>query len=228
MSALVLSVLLLVFALPAAGQPQWQDLGELERAASSYARAQVPRQPGRIEIAIASIDPRTQLPRCENLQPFLPPNAKMWGSTNVGLRCTRPASWSLFVGVTVRVFAEVVVTAHAVGRQQVLAAEDLATRTVDLTQQPLGLITDPAAVIGRITQAALPAGATLRPDMLRAPLAVTQGQTVRLLFRGDGFHVSSEGRSLSNAAVGEPAQVRTGSGRVVKGIVHSPGVIEVR
>src|SRR5262249_4081118 len=105
---------------------------------------------------------------------------------------------------------------------------DLSVRTLDLTQQPLGLITEAQAAIGRMTLAALPAGASLRPDMLRAPFAVTQGQQVRLLFQGEGFRVSSEGRSLSNAAVGEAAQVRTASGKVVKGWVQAPGVVEVR
>jgi flagella basal body P-ring formation protein FlgA len=76
--------------------------------------------------------------------------------------------------------------------------------------------------------AALPAGATLRPDMLRAPFAVAQGQSVKLLFLGEGFRVSSEGRSLSNASIGQPAQVRTASGKVVKGTVQAPGVVEVR
>jgi flagella basal body P-ring formation protein FlgA len=227
MPALVL-LLLLGAAVPTAAQPQWQDLRELERAAESYARTQVPRQPGRVEIAASPLDPRTRLPRCEKLQAFLPPNARLWGNSNIGLRCVEPSAWSVYVPVSVRVFASTVVTARPVGRHQVLSAADLSVRTLDLTQQPLGLITDAQAAVGRMTLAALPAGASLRPDMLRAPFAVAQGQQVRVLFQGEGFRVSSEGRALSSAAVGEAAQVRTASGKVVKGTVQAPGVVEVR
>jgi flagella basal body P-ring formation protein FlgA len=228
MRAPALLPVLLGLALPAASQPQWQDLRELERAAASYARAQVQQQPGRVEVTITPLDPRMRLPRCEKLQPFLPPNSRLWGAGNVGLRCLQPNAWSVFVPVAVRVYASAMVTSRPVGRYQVLSPADLAPRTLDLTQQPLGLITEPAAALGKMTQAALPAGAPLRPDMLRAPFAVAQGQQVRLLFQGEGFRVSSEGRSLSNAAIGEPAQVRTASGKVVKGVVQAAGVVEVR
>jgi flagella basal body P-ring formation protein FlgA len=221
-------LILLAVTLPAAGQPQWQDLGELSRAAEGFARAQVQAQPGRIEVTVATLEAGTRLARCEKLQPFLPSNAPLWGAGNVGLRCVQPHAWSVFVPVTVRVFADVVVTSRPVGRHQVLADADLTRRTVDLTQQPLGLIVEPQSAVGRMTRAALPAGATLRPDMLRAPFAVSQGQHVRLLFQGAQFSISSEGRSLSNAAVGEPAQVRTASGKVVKGIVQEPGVVAVK
>jgi flagellar basal body P-ring formation protein FlgA len=221
-------LLVLAAALPALGQSQWQELAELERAAESYARMQVRHQSGRVEVSATAVDRGTRLPRCEKLQPFLPSNAPLWGSANVGMRCLQPHAWSLFVPVTVRVFADAVVTARSVGRHQLLAEADLASRTVELTQEPLGLITEPSAALGRITRAALPAGATLRPDMLRAPFAVSQGQQVRIVFHGESFRVTSEGRSLSSAAVGEPAQVRTASGKVVKGTVQGPGVVEVR
>lgn len=228
MRAPALLAVLLGLALPAAGQPQWQDLGELERAAESYARAQVQQQPGRVELMITPLDPHTRLPRCEKMQPFLPPDARLWGESSVGLRCLQPSAWSVSVPVTVRVFAAALVTTRPVGRYQVLSSADLAPQTLDLTQQPPGTITDAQAAIGRMTVAALPAGATLHPDLLRAPFAVSEGQPVRLVFQGDGFRASSRGRSLGNAAVGEPVQVRTASGKVVSGVVQAPGVVEVR
>jgi flagella basal body P-ring formation protein FlgA len=221
-------LLLLAAALPAATHAQWHDVGELARLAEGFAREHVQQRAGRIEVSVGRIDPATRVSRCDAVQPFVPANAPLWGNGNVGLRCARPQPWTLFVPVSVRVFAEVVVTSRPVGRHQLLGEADLARRTLDLTQQPLGLITDPAAAAGRITRAALPAGAALRADMLRAPFAVSQGQQVRVLYVGETIHVSSEGRSLSNAAVGELAQVRTPSGKVIRGIVREPGVIEVK
>src|SRR5262245_38367833 len=107
--------LVLSLALTAcAGSAGWaadQDLGELRRAAEVYARGQTAGLPGQVDIVAAPIDPRTRLGRCESLQPFLPPGAKLWGAANVGLRCLKPENWTVYVPVTVKVTGEVVVTA---------------------------------------------------------------------------------------------------------------------
>jgi flagella basal body P-ring formation protein FlgA len=146
----------------------------------------------------------------------------------VGVRCLRPQSWSVFVPVTVRVIADVVVTARGVARGQVLSQTDLTLLSRDVTQLPAGVLNDLEQALGKTVVAALPGGTAVRADMLRAPPAISQGQAVRIIYQGGGFSVSSEGRSLSTAAVGQPARVRIASGKVLEGIVHSPGVVEVK
>ena len=217
----------LLAAAESRAQTQWQDLDEVRRAAETFARAQVSALPSQTQVEVAALDPRTRLTRCEGLQPFLAAGARLWGSSNVGVRCVRPNAWSVFVPVTVRVFADVLVTARPLGRGQMLTAADLGRQNLDLTRWPIGLLSDPGEVVGRTTVAALPTGAPLRADMLRAAFAVTQGQHVKIVFLGAGFSASSEGRSLSNAALGEPVQVRSVSGKVLKGVAHAPGVVGV-
>ncbi len=224
----LLAAVCLNLPLHARADPAAQDLSVLARAAEDYAKARTADLPGHKEISVAPLDPRTRLAKCDDPQPFLAPSARLWGSSSVGLRCSSPVAWTVFVPVTVRVFAEVVVTARAVGRGQKLGATDLATQTMDLTQLPVGVMTVVDEAVGRTAIAALPAGAALRADMLRAPNAVLQGQEVRLIYQGEGFQVGSTGRSLSDAAVGQAARVRTASGKVVKGIVQGPGVVEVK
>jgi flagella basal body P-ring formation protein FlgA len=220
---------LLCLAWPCAvAQAQWQDLLEIQRTAERFAHEQARTLPGRPEIAAGQLDPRTRLTRCESMQAFLPPGARLWGSSNVGVRCVRPQPWSVFVPVTVRVIAEVVVTSRGVARGQVLAQADVRLVSSDITRLPAGVLNDVGQALGKSVVAALPGGIALRADMLRAPPAVSQGQSVRIIFQGEGVRVDSEGRSLTTAAVGEPARVRTASGKVIEGIVHSPGVVEVR
>ena len=89
-----------------------QDLGELQRAAEAYARSQTGNLPGQVDVTAAPLDPRTRLGRCESLQPFLPPGAKLWGTANVGLRCLKPENWTVYIPVTVKVTGDVVVTAR--------------------------------------------------------------------------------------------------------------------
>ena len=60
-----------------------------------------------------------------------------------------------------------------------------------------------------------------------ASLLVRQGQTVRVISRGDGFSIQSEGRALNNASDGQVVQVRMPSGQTISGVVHSDGNVEV-
>jgi flagella basal body P-ring formation protein FlgA len=133
----------------------------------------------------------------------------------------------LFVPVQVRVWADVVIAARALTRGQTVVSSDLAVQTLDLTQLPQGVFTDPRPLAGKMVNTRIAGGTPLRPDMLRAAIVVLQGQAVRLVFTASGLDVSSEGRALGNAGVGEPVQVRTPSGKVIKGIVQGPGVVEV-
>jgi flagella basal body P-ring formation protein FlgA len=225
---LLLRVALTLALGAAAPGPAWaldQDLSELQRAAAAYARSQTADLPGQVDVTAAALDPRTRLGRCESVQPFLVPGAKLWGSASVGLRCLRPERWTVYVAVTVKVTGDVVVTAVPVRRGEVLEPGDVRLERVDLTQLPADVVTDPQQAVGKSVQVALPAGLTLRGDMLRSPPAVTAGQRVRIQFQGEGFTVSSEGKALGTAGIGEPVQVRTASGRVLSGFAQEPGVV---
>jgi flagella basal body P-ring formation protein FlgA len=206
---------------------EFQDLAAIQRAGEAFVEAQTRNLPGRVETTVAPPEPRTRLARCERLQAFLAPGVKLWGNANVGVRCVQPEAWTVYLQVTVKVFADVVVLARPVPRGHALSAEDVRLQTLDLTQQPAGVFTDASQVLGRLVTGAFPAGAALRADQVRAPLAVNYGEAVRIVFQGDGFRVSSEGRALGNAAIGESVQVRAASGRVLRGTVREPGVVEV-
>jgi flagella basal body P-ring formation protein FlgA len=108
-----------------------------------------------------------------------------------------------------------------------LAAADLALQDGDLTQLPAGILSDPQQAVGKTLAAALAPGQPLRQDMLRSPLVVQQGQTVKLQSSGHGFRVTAEGRALNNAQDGQVAQVRGTSGQTISGIARAGGVVEI-
>ena len=203
-------------------------LADLERTALEFARAHTAEVRGRVDVSAHALDPRTRLAPCSRTSALLPAGARLWGRTNVAVHCEDEGGWTINVPLTVRVHAPVLVTSRALGRGEHIAAGDLSTKVLDLTQLPLGVMTDAGQAVGKTTIASLPAGATLRPDMLRPAVVVTQGQQVQILYIGEGFRVSGEGRALNNAAIGAPAQVRTAAGKVLKGIATAPGVVEVR
>ncbi len=200
----------------------------IRNAVDAYVRSQTENLPGHVDVKSGLVDPQLKFTQCDHLEIFLPPGAKLWGNTTVGVRCEAPDKWSLFVPVQVHVWADVVMTARALPRGQVIAIEDVAMQRLDLTQLQRGVFTDLQQVIGKVTKGAVSGGTPLRADLLRAPAIVTQGQQVRVVFASQGFQVSSEGKALGSAGVGEPVQVRTASGKLIKGIVTGPGVVQVQ
>lgn len=195
--------------------------------AERHARLQTQGLPGKVTIAVGSLDPRTVLPPCTAHEAFTPPGARLWGKTHVGVRCLGPNTWSVLIPVQITVSSQYVTTARPLSAGQVIQAGDLVAISGDLASQPAGVVTDPAAAIGKTLKNPLAAGQALRADQLMAPLVVRQGQTVRLISRGPGFSVSSEGKAINNAAEGQVVQVRMPSGQVVSGVAKADGSAEI-
>lgn len=224
----VLLALLLTQAVAAQGQEQHQDLAALQRIAQQFLRIQATGLPGAAEIEVDAFDSRLNLAPCPAPQAFLPNGARAWGKTTVGIRCSAPAPWTVYVAARVRIMAEYVAAAAPLAQGQLIDAGDLARLKGDLTTLPAGIITDPAQAIGRTAARSLPMGAPLREDTLRNQQAIRTGQPVQLVSIGPGFRVSSEGRAIGNANDGQLAQARTASGQIVSGIAKMGGILEVR
>ncbi|MBI2307816.1 MAG: flagellar basal body P-ring formation protein FlgA [Rhodocyclales bacterium] len=192
-----------------------------------YLQAQTRGLPGKVDISVGQLDPRTQLAPCSAHEPFTPPGGRLWGKATIGVRCLGPASWTVYVPVQIRVTGSYVVTTRAINPGQPLEFGDLALRSGDLTTLPTGVLTDREQGVGKTLKSGLGGGQPLRSDMLIAPFVVQQGQDVRLVSKGPGFAVSNEGKALNNAAEGQVARARTASGQTVSGIARAGGIIEI-
>lgn len=164
---------------------------------------------------------------CEGYEVSMDPGARLWGRTQVAVRC-RGAGWRIWVPVQIRVVGDYLVAAQPIAAGRTLGEADLGKQRGDLAELPAGVLLDPSHAVGRAAIGAIPAGRPLRGEMLRQPTVIHQGQTVRIIGTGPGFQVSNEGRALASAAVGQVAQVRLNSGQTVSGIVRRDGAVEVR
>ena len=200
----------------------------MRAVAEQYLRTQTRGLPGEVSIQIGHLDPATRMPACSSYEAFTPAGARLWGKTHVGVRCLAPNSWQILLSANISVHANYVVTARALTAGQVLQSADLVTLRGDLASLPAGIVTDAGNATGKSLKNSLAAGQPLRNDQLLAPLAVRQGQPVKLIARGEGFSVSSEGKALNNAAAGQVVQVRVSSGQTISGIVLPDGTVEVQ
>lgn len=203
-----------------------QDTAVIRQTAEHFLRTQAGAL-GETTIQVGRVDSRLNLPACTAPQAFLPQGSRAWGKTTVGVRCTAPAPWTVYVAATVRVTGDYVVAAVPLTQGQPITASDVAMIKGDLTALPAGVVTDLSMAVGRTAAGTIAVGMPLRQDALRSQQAVHQGQVVRLVSSGPGFRVSVEGRALTNAGEGQMAQAKTPAGNVVSGIARLGGVMEV-
>lgn len=200
---------------------------QLRRAVGDFLQQQTAGLPGQASFEVGQVDARLALESCAAHEVFLPTGSRAWGRVQVGVRCVAGASWTIYVPARVKVSGDYLVAARALGRGQIIADGDFGFMRGELTELPPNMVSDPQQVIGQTVNAAIGAGQPLRADWLRAPVAVQQGQQVKLFARGNGFAISHDGRALASAQQGQMVQVRTGRGQVVSGVARPGGQVEV-
>jgi flagella basal body P-ring formation protein FlgA len=204
-----------------------QSAAVLKTAIEDYLRVQTGGLPGQVLNSVGAIDRRLALAECPAPEVFTPPGARLWGKANLGVRCSSPNAWTIYVPVTVQVTGTYLVAARPLPSGRTLGSSDYTTALGDLTQLPAGVAQDPVQVLGRTLMASLAAGQPVRIDLLRAPTVIQQGQTVKLVAKGHGFEVTADGKALSQGVLGQTVQVRSPSGQTITGIARFGGVVEI-
>ncbi|HEY8084211.1 MAG TPA: flagellar basal body P-ring formation chaperone FlgA [Methylophilaceae bacterium] len=222
--------LFLVFAflplLATADAIEWQSLEAVQSAATAFVQERTANIDGDVSINAVAPDKRVKVPSCDHLQTSLPSGNRLWGRTSVKVSCSSPR-WALYVPVTIKVTGKALVATRSIGSGQVIADQDVEVQVLDLTPYPIGVFTRPEQAIGKTTASNIAAGNPLRAEVLRAQLAVRQGQHVVVMAKGGNFKVTSEGIAMNNAAVGQIVGVKTTSGQMVKGIATDSGMVEI-
>ena len=183
--------------------------------------------PTRVKVSVGRLDDNPRLAPCARMEPFLPPNTRLWGRTHVGVRCIEGASWSTYVPVTVSVFGRALVADLPLPAGALADPKSFRIDEVELTAARGLPVSDPAMLAGRTLGRSLSAGAVLRADDLRVPQTVSAGDPVRIRLIGQGFTISSEGFAVVGGGEGQALKVHTGQGKLLVGTVRGQ-VVEIR
>ncbi|MEO8526637.1 MAG: flagellar basal body P-ring formation chaperone FlgA [Caldimonas sp.] len=187
-------------------------------------------EPGapRIEVAIGQLDPRLHLAPCQSIEPYIPSGMRLWGKARIGLRCkVGPTPWNVFLPITVKVWGRALVVPGGAVAGSTLTSADVAEAEVDLAEEFTPALVDARLAVGRILAQNLKPGQTLRQGHLKIRQWFAAGETVKVIALGEGFSLESEAQALSNGVEGQPARVRTESGRVLTGVPSGERRIEV-
>ncbi|CAG1012572.1 Flagella basal body P-ring formation protein FlgA [Burkholderiaceae bacterium] len=196
---------------------------QLALAASRQAGAEA-----RIDIEVGQLDRRLRLAPCRRIEPYLPPGTRLWGKARIGLRCSDgPSRWNVYLPITVRVYGRALVAKAPLGVGSVLGPGDLVQAEVDLAEEASMAVMDAEFAVGRTMARAVNAGQSLREAHLKTRQWFAAGEMVKVLAVGAGFSVAGEGRALTPGWEGQPARVRTESGRVLTGMPSGERRIEL-
>jgi flagellar basal body P-ring formation protein FlgA len=172
----------------------------------------------RVEVVIGQLDPRLHLAPCERIEPYLPPNVRLWGKSRIGLRCKEGKSaWNVYLPIVVKVWGRALVVPAGAAAGSVVADAALDEAEVDLAAEPTPATLDRKAVVGRTLAQSLQPGQALRLGHLKSRQWFAAGETVKVVASGEGFALESSGQAITNGIEGQPARVRTESGFVVTG-----------
>lgn len=204
-----------------------------ESAAATWAM-RLPAGPGnedgtsgaglRVEVRVERPNPRMRLAPCARIEPFLPPNARLWGRSYVGVRCVEGAAWSTMIPVTVSVYGPALVASLPLPMGASPRAADFRIEEIDWTRTSGVPVADPALLAGRSIGRPLPAGQVLLANDLRVPQTITAGDPVRIRLIGTGFSISASGVAMAGAGEGQSLRVRTETGRMLVGTVRERAV----
>lgn len=182
---------------------------------------------GRVEVKVGEWDPRMQLAPCQRAEPVLLPGSRLWGKSQISIRCVAGAQWTVLLPITVSVFGNGLVAKRNLPAGTAVQSADFDIEMIDLTKDNAQWVSDSAALEGKTLSRALVLGQAVRNDYLKTPPTVAAGDIVKVRVPGDGFSITTDAVALANAAPGQSVRLRTESGKVLSGLVRE-GYVEIK
>lgn len=222
----------LACAAPALAQSQEMDYAAMAqkwaRNASAMAASDPTLPPLRLEVAVGAIDSRLRLAPCGNVEAYMPPGARLWGRSRIGLRCIDGmAKWNVSLPVTVKAFGQAWVVRGQVLAGSPVAQNDVVSAEVDWAEDTSPVLVDPSLWLGQTAARNLSTGQVLRQGTVRPTQVFQAGTQVRVVAEGRGFEVSSDAQALSVGVVGQMTRVRMDNGRITSGTVLDARTVKI-
>ena len=184
--------------------------------------------PLRMEVVVGQLDRRLNLAPCAHVEPYLPPNVRLWGKTRLGLRCVQGAvKWNVFLPITVKAMGPAWVIKGQVAPGATLQASDAMAMEVDWAEGNAAIVANQSAWVGKTATRLLSTGQALRQDMVKAAQVFQTGTQVRVVAVGVGFEIAARGQALSAGVLGQNAMVRMDNGQVITGTVSDERTVRL-
>jgi flagella basal body P-ring formation protein FlgA len=225
--ALALGLLLLTLAPTSHGASESHD--NILNAASRHLEQAFAEHGDQLQIEVSPLDHRLSLSPCGSaLQTFEPPGGISLGRTTVGVSCTAPKPWTLYVSANVGLEMPVVVASQDLGRGTPLQAGDLKLRVMDTTHLLRGHFTQADKLVGSTLKRTLRRGQVITPSMLVANKSIRRGEQITIVSAIGHIEVRSRGKALRDGNPGDLIPVQNAnSKKKLQARVVSAGIVAV-
>jgi flagella basal body P-ring formation protein FlgA len=116
------------------------------------------------------------------------------------------------------------VLARAIGRDEIVTAEDITYVETPASRAPSDALTDAADIVGLAARRALRAGVAVKPFDLERPTIIARGDIVVVRFTNGALELTARARALDDVAEGDQARfVNLQSNRVIEAVATAPG-----
>lgn len=226
------SLIWLWMALTATASTPMQDLSALAGVAHEYLSVMVADEypDAGVSIKVNAPDPRLRLQACQQpLEPFMSSGNRMGRTVSVGISCTSPKPWKIYLRAQVSIVRETVVAKRSITKGEILTPADLSLSKIDSAAMGEPAYTQVEALVGMEATRTITAGRAIRAGQVRAPQVVQRGDVIVLLAGTESLEVRMAGKALSSGAVGDSVSVRNNAGdRTLQGRVVAPGMVRMR
>ena len=113
----------------------------------------------------------------------------------------------IWTTVDIEILGPVVVTRKPLGRYQPIGEDDIESKTMDLSDLPDDVITDPETVLGKRTIRAIGGQVPLRADSVELPPLVKRGDLVVIIAESKGLKITTRGQVRKKGRLGEQIPV---------------------
>lgn len=225
------SLLLIIFTLSgytSSYAESTQSLDEITQVAKNYALQQASQSanPEELEIVPGELDPRLRLAKCQNgLSAFSPPGSRLLGNTTVGVKCSAPKAWSIYIPMRVSLYQQAIIVKQPVRRGEVITAADIQVEKVDVSLLRGIPFKDAELLIGSKAKNTLSPGTIINSDNV---CVVCKGDSVSITASNSAIAVVMSGIALTDGSIGESIRVQnSASKRIVEAKVVNEDTVEV-
>lgn len=150
------------------------------------------------------------------------------GNNTVFAQCASPL-WQAYVPVTTAVYANIVVAAEPLSRQNRLEASQLSMRRMDIGKLRLGYFTNPRELNGFTLQRTVKAGQVITPYIAKAPALIERGDWVTIVGGRQGLTITMTGQAMKAGKLGEQIPVKNlSSNSTIRAWVVKRGVVSTK
>jgi flagella basal body P-ring formation protein FlgA len=222
-----LGVFLLISGMPTPSFAQNQNTDALMSKVTTHLQQKF-GGPSNALIKVFPPETELNLAPCNKLDISVPGGpSSINGNIRVGVKCLQTNGWTIFLSANVQQKKTYFVAKRQIPYGETLKAEDLVPTQDFPDNIPMDAVFDLRQAVGRGVVEIVEKNTAILSRHFSNQAVISNGQAVKVLVQGNGFKITSDGKALGNASVGQFVKIKLNSGQVVTAIAKTQGYAEI-